>query len=102
LSLVLGGGALVLLGGAITFEVLGKNLMDDARATPVRDAQLDTWHRANTRRYVAEGFGAAALGLGVVALWQYFRDASDGETPRSVVAPHVTDHQVGISYLGAF
>jgi hypothetical protein len=105
LPLVLGGAAIVLAGGAVGFDLWGNSTYDKTKQGT--DAErLAAWHSANTKRYVAEGLGVAALGCAGVAVWLYVRDrdalSDDAVARRTVVVPVVTNERAGVALIGRF
>ena len=93
--LAIGGGAVVLLGGALAFELWGDSTYNDAQTDPNPARQVDLWHSANTKRYVAEGMLGASLVAGGAALYLWLHE-------RRVIAPVVAPGQVGMVFEGAW
>jgi len=73
LPFALGGAALGLVGGAVGFELWASSTYDQSKREPDNARQASLWHSANTRRYVAEGFGVAGIACAGVAVWFYLR-----------------------------
>ncbi|MGE5186936.1 MAG: hypothetical protein ACM31C_33020 [Acidobacteriota bacterium] len=101
--LVLGGGAVVLLGGALGFSLWGDSTYDDAKAAAATDynKSLDLWHSANTKRYVAEGMAAAGVVAGGVAMYLWLHDRGHSRE-RSALAPVVGRDVGGVAWLGSW
>lgn len=101
------GGALVLGGAAIGFELWGRGMhrdaqaaLDDgngARATDLQDG-------ANVRRYLAEGFGVAAIGCAVASVVLFVRSGSAEPADRTAVrlVPSMSPEQAGVSLVGGW
>lgn len=105
LPIVLGGVAIALAGGAVGFDLWGNSTYDQTKQGT--DAQkLAAWHSANTKRYVAEGLGVAALSCAGVAVWLYVRDRhapADETVARAIVlTPVVTNERAGLALIGSF
>ncbi|HEX7843454.1 MAG TPA: hypothetical protein VF469_38540 [Kofleriaceae bacterium] len=96
----LGGAAIALGGGALGFELWGRSTYSQSKTEASNDWQTSLWHSANTRRYVAEGLGAASLACAGAAVWLYLR--SGDEAPPAAhaagihVAPMVARDGVGV------
>jgi hypothetical protein len=89
----LGAGGIAVLGGALAFDLWGDSTYNSAKAEPNDAKQLDLWHSANTKRYVAEGMlvgGIAAIG---VAVYFYLHgveeDPAAHSTAKLFIAPTV-------------
>jgi len=84
--------AVALGAGALGFELWGRSYYNDAK-TEVDDArQKSLWHSASARRYVAEGFGVAAIGCAGVAIYLFTRPG----TKETVIVPTVTGSSAGV------
>jgi hypothetical protein len=92
-------------GGAAAFELWARRLLSQSKAQPVRTEQVALWHDANTKRYIGEGFGIAAIGMCGATLWQYLR-RNNGSTGRlATTAPivaYIAGDIAGILVLGQF
>jgi hypothetical protein len=103
--LVLGAGALALLGGGIGFEVSARSRYDDYKAAPA-SSEDEAAHKeslyasANTRRYVADALIAGGIVTGGVAIWLYLRgrDREPGAATSVQVIPRID----GLAVLGRF
>jgi len=99
--LVLGGGSVVLAGVAVGFLVSGNRLYDRAKAAgqgpgdPLRAS-------ANTRRYLAEGFGVAALGCAGAAIYLYVSSRTDGRSDATAIAPVASPQLTGLAVVGTW
>jgi hypothetical protein len=100
-SLVVGGAALAMFGGAIAFELVGEATYSKSKATALgSEKQLALWHSANSERYVAEGLAAAGAAATGIATWLWIR-ARRGER-KPVVAPLAAVGAVGVQVAGGF
>jgi hypothetical protein len=103
IPLALGGGALLLGATAIGFELSSSSVYDRAKREPNNAVQDDLWHTANTRRYVAEGFGIAGLACAGAAVWLYLRSAPEPvESSGLSLAPMVGDGRAGLVLGGRY
>jgi hypothetical protein len=84
--------ALALGAGAVGFELWGRRYYDDAKREPDDARQQALWHSANTRRYLAEGLGVAAIGCAGVAIFLFSRPG----TTETIVMPTVTGSSAGV------
>jgi hypothetical protein len=96
--IVVGGAAVVLGLGGVLFDLSGDSTFDQAKAS-TNQAQRDALESsANHKRYVAEGFGVAAIGAAGAALYLYF---STSNQPRATaLAPIASTHGGGIAIIG--
>jgi hypothetical protein len=87
--LAIGGGSLVLIGGAIGVELWAGSAYDESRRASDPAARVSLWHSANNRRYVAEGLAVGGVAAAGVAVWLYLRGGEqDAATAHQVtVAP---------------
>jgi hypothetical protein len=83
--ILVGAGGLVLVGASLGFMSWAGSTYDKAKTEGDDAKQLDLWHSANTRRYVAEGLGAAGLASIGLAVFLYLR--SGGEPQRTIDHP---------------
>jgi hypothetical protein len=104
LPLIVGGAALVLGGGAIGFELSARSTYDKAKAEVDDNQQSSLWHSANTRRYVAEGLGVAAVAGAGVAVWMYLRGGGEESSAqaRIQIAPVVAADHAGVIVMGRY
>jgi hypothetical protein len=104
--LVLAGSAVALLGGALAFHLSGESTYDEAKKEPDPVRQDDLWHSANTKRYVAEGLGAAGIVCGGVAVWLYLHnragDAAPARASALTIDPVLGNGRAGITLGGTF
>jgi hypothetical protein len=101
-ALAVGGGAVVLLGGALGASLWGDSTYDRAKAETDlarRDALYDS---ANTRRYVADGLAIAGVACAGVAVWLYLRAPDDEHAAASARRHQVVISPTGIAVMGAF
>jgi hypothetical protein len=101
--ITLGGGALVLAGIAISFEVWARDVYDNANTNKTspfwhQDMLDDHVNRANRDRYIAEGLGVAAAGCAGLAVYLLVRPRHDHAEP--VVAPLASSDMAGLALLG--
>lgn len=99
--IAVGVGALALGAVAIGLEVSASSIYDDAKVKPTDAERLDGWHKANTRRYIAEGVGVGAIAAAGVAVFLFVR-GGHAEEPRVSLAPVITGDQVGFAIGGRY
>jgi tetratricopeptide (TPR) repeat protein len=94
LPFVVGGSAVVLLGGALGFSLLANSTYDKAKAEMVDQERRDSlYESANNRGYVAQGLAVAGVGCAGVAVWLYLRyrgartESSAAQSARWLLAP---------------
>jgi hypothetical protein len=103
LPIALGAGAVVLLGGALGFDLWGDSTYDQSKKEPDPMKQDDLWHSANDKRYVAEGLAVAGIGCAGVAVWLFLKKDPAPESSRSVrVEPTVTHDHAFVMLTGRF
>ncbi len=109
LPIAFAAGALVLGGAAIGFDLWGRGMHDDAqaRATLKMNARdpgaVNLQNGANLRRYLAQGFGVAAVGCAVVSVVLFVRGGSSESTStKTTLAPIVTHEGGGFAVTGAW
>src|SRR5262249_28394090 len=97
--------AIALAGGAIGLELWARSTYDQSK-TEVDNAKQDSlWHSANTRRYIAEGLGVAAVASAGVAVWLYLPQPRPESPPghaRVQVAPVVASDRAGVLLIGRY
>jgi hypothetical protein len=101
--LVVGAGALALLGGGLSFELWAESRYAAANAEMTSQPRRESlYNSANTKRYVAEAIAVSGLAAGGTTVWLYLRDGNrerDATTNASVrVVPTVT----GLALAGQF
>lgn len=98
--IAIGAGALVLLGGALTFDLWGDSTYSDAKAETTNQARRDDlYNSANTKRYTAIGLGVAGVAAGGVAVWMLLRG---GEHEADETAIHVVPTLNGLAIGGIY
>jgi hypothetical protein len=103
LSLAVGGAAVVLIGGALAFNVWGDSFYDDAKAEHSDQRyRNDLYDAANNRRYIAEGLAVGGVAAAGAAIWLLVR-GDDGETSaRPPRGRQVLMTPTGIAVVGSF
>ena len=99
--IAVGAGAVVLLGGALVFDLWGNSTYDDAKAEMTSQARRDSlYDSANTKRYVAIGLGVGGIAAAGVATWLFLRGGHDEAS--TTQALHVVPTGNGLAVLGSF
>jgi hypothetical protein len=102
-SVVLGAGALALLGSGLGFELWAESHYDAAKSemmSPLRRHSLEA--SANTKRYVAEAFTVTGIAAGGVAVWAYLRDHNRERDVTSSASVQVVPIAGGLALAGQF
>ncbi len=92
--------AVALGGGALGFELWGRDLLDQASKEPDDAKQNQLYNDANTRHYIAEGMGVGAVVVAGVAVWLWVR--SSHAEPTAYVVPTASPDGGGLAVLGRF
>jgi len=101
MPLLIGGGSVVLGGVAIGFLVSGNRLYDRAKAAGPGPGEA-LRRSANTRRYLAEGFGVAALGCAGAAVYLYVSGRDDARSDATAIAPLASPQLTGLAVVGTW
>ncbi len=78
--IVLGIGAVGLLGGSVGFELSSSSTYDQAKVEPNDAKQTSLWKSANQKRYLAEGLAAGGIACAGIAVWLLVRSGGDEPT----------------------
>jgi tetratricopeptide (TPR) repeat protein len=95
-----GSGTLVLGGAAMAFSIWGDRTYDRAKESTVQSDRDNLESSANSRRYVAQGLGIAALGCAGGAVYLYFRSSGRKSDAPSALTPVVSPQLVGLAVTG--
>ena len=98
--IVVGVGAIALLGGAVGFNAWGDSTYSDAKAEMTSQSRRDSlYDSANQKRYIAQGLAVAGVGCAGVAVWLYLHGRHD-EHPQAIRAIAPTAN--GLALVGSF
>jgi len=101
LPIAVGAGAVVLGGAALGFDLSGNSKYDQAKQETTDQAKRDAlYHSANTRRYLAEASGIAAIGCAGAAVYLYVRHRGDSRTETTAMTPVVSPQFAGLAVAG--
>jgi hypothetical protein len=101
LPLVVGAGALVLGGAAFGIHLWADRTYDDAKKEMGDQAKRDALeHSANTRGYIAQGVGIAAIGCAGVAVYLYIRNRGEGRADATAMTPVASPQFAGVAVVG--
>jgi len=103
LPIAVGAGAVVLGGAALGFVLSGNSKYDQAKKETTDQAKRDAlYHSANTRRYLAEVSGIAAIGCAGAAVYLYFtiRNRGDSRTETTAMTPVASPQFAGLAVVG--
>lgn len=92
--------AVALAGGAVGFELWGRSTLDQSAKEPDDAKQDQLYHDANTRHYVAQGLGIAAIAAGGVAVWLWVRGGSSAHADTAMIVPAATSDGGGLVVTG--
>jgi len=99
LPIAVGAGAVVLLGGALGFDLWGDATYNDAKAEMTSQSRRDSlYDSANDKRYAAIGLGVGGVAAAGVAVWLFLRPAKSHDEQAVRVVP---THN-GFAVTGAF
>ena len=97
MPIIFGIAAVGLGGVALGFELWGRSIYSDAEAEMFdRDRQVDLWDQANTRHYVAQAAGVAALGCTAAAIVFYVTRDKPKESSSLAIMPVTSPTSVGV------
>jgi len=101
-----GAGALALGGAALGFDLWGDRTYNRAKTARETGASQSTVSSlvssANTRRYLAEGFGVAALGCAGAAVYFYVTGRGEVQREATAVIPVASPQLTGLAITGAW
>lgn len=107
--LLIAGGALTLLGGALGADLLARSDYDKSTREPDDAKQVSLFESAKTKRYVAQGLAVAGVGAAGVAVWLYLRSgrgerdvAPIARIGKLAVEPVVSTDHAGIQLFRNF
>ncbi len=93
--------AVALAGGAVGMELWGRSKLDDAGKEPDDAKQASLYDSANTRHYIAQGLGVAAVGAAGLAIYLWVRHPSTSDSTALFVPVASPDH-IGFAFTGTF
>lgn len=100
--MVAGGGALALGGAAVGFHLWGESTYDRAKKSMDQSKRDELEDSANTRRFLAQGFGVAAVGAAGVAVFLFIRSRGSDEVNTTALAPVASPELTGLSFSGSW
>lgn len=101
--LVIGAGALALIGGGLGFELWAESRYAAAKAEMTNQLRRDSlYNSANTKRYIAEGIAASGLAAGGAAVWLYLLNGSRERDATTNAGVHVVPTATGFALSGQF
>jgi hypothetical protein len=103
LPLVVGSGALVLLGGGLGFELWAESKYGAAKSEMTSQSRRDSlYDSANTRRFAAEALAAGGFAAGGVAVWLYLRDRGRLRDAVTGARTRIIPTRAGLALSGQF
>ncbi len=101
--MVASGGAVALGGAALGFHLWADRTYDDAEKETSNQTRRDELEdSANTRRYLSQGFGIAAVGAAGVSVYLFIRSRGSDEAPTTALAPVASPELTGVSFTGSW
>jgi hypothetical protein len=101
--LVLGAGALGLLGGGLGFELRAEARYGAAKSELTsHPRRVSLYNSANTNRYLAEALAASGLAAGGAAVWLCLRDGDHRPDATIDASVHVVPTASGLAVSGRF
>jgi hypothetical protein len=100
LPIALGAGALAFGGGALAFHLSGNSTYERAKEATDPAERDSLYKSANNRRYLAQGFGVAALGTAGAAVYFYLRGRGEGRADTTAMTPVVSPELAGVAVVG--
>jgi hypothetical protein len=101
--LIVGAGALALLGSGLGSELWAESKYAAAKSEMMSQPRRDSlYNAANTRRYIAEALAVSALAAGGVAVWLYLRDDKHEERAPTDTSVHVVPMATGLAVSRQF
>jgi hypothetical protein len=101
--LLVGAGALALLGAGLGFELWAESKYDAARSEMVSQSRRSSLEKsANTRRYAAQAFAATGLVAGGTAVWLYLRARGGERRVETDARVQVVPTPAGLAVAGWF
>ena len=100
--LAFGIGAVALGGAALGFHLWGNSLHDEAvklNTAATRSEAEKKYDAATTRRYLAQGFGVAAVGCAGLAVYFYL-SGRESRPAGAAIAPMVSPDLAGLAVAG--
>jgi hypothetical protein len=98
--IVIGAGAVALLGGALGFDLWGDATYNDAKAETTSQAHRDAlYDSANDKRYAAEGLAVGGVAAAGVAVWMFLRSRGDDH---ATARHEVVVSPAGVAVVGQF
>jgi serine/threonine-protein kinase len=103
IPLVVGAGALTLLGAGLGFELWGDSKYNAAKSELASQSRRQAlYDAATTRRYTAEALAACGLAAGGAALWLYRRDRNHERDAVTSTHLRVIPSATGLALAGQF
>lgn len=101
--LIMGAGALALLGTGLGFELRAESRYDEAKAEMMSQLRRNSlYNSANTKRYVAEALAVGGLAAGGAAVWLYLRGGNRERDSATGTSVHVVPTTTGLALSGQF
>jgi serine/threonine-protein kinase len=101
--IVVGAGALALLGGGLGFELWAESRYDAAKSEMTSQSRRSSlYDSANTRRHVAAVFAVTGVAAGGAAVWLYLHGRNVERSGTSSASVEVVPTATGLALWGQF
>jgi hypothetical protein len=97
--IALGAGALAFGGAAVAFHLSGDSTYERAKQAVDQEERESLYQSANNKRYLAQGFGVAALGAAGAAVYFTLR-GGDSRASTTAMTPVVSPQLAGVALVG--
>jgi tetratricopeptide (TPR) repeat protein len=97
-----GAGSLALAGTALGISFWGDRTYARAKASMVQSERESLAHSADTRRYIAEGLGVAAIGCAGVAVYLYISKRAERGGEATALTPVISSGHAGVAVTGSW
>ena len=102
LPLVVGAGAVALLGAGLAFERSARSQYDEAARNTDESLRRTMWESANSKYHDAQMLAVSGLAAGGVAVWLYLRGRSRDRGAETSPSAYVVPSAAGLAVLGQF
>jgi len=101
--LIIGTGALALLGGGLGLELWAESKYDAAKSEMMSQLHRESlYNSANRKRYAAEAFAVSGIVAGGAAVWLYLRGGNRERNAVTDASMHVVPTATGLALSGQF
>lgn len=102
LSLGVGAATVGLAVGAVSLELSSRSVYQRSKDAAESSTRANYWRAANRRRYIAEGFGVAAIGCAGAAIYLFLRERRTEPSSATRIVPIAGREIAGVSLGGSW